>query len=913
MSKYYPEMDIDLDSAGFERGQDNWADMMASFFNSDKTPSDTPPQEETMSHSKLNIHKQNAKLTNKKRVKKQGNQSRERYSTLDFLKCLDNTLQVSLGSSLNDFAHELHEAPVIQKLTTKRKLELLPTAELMPKTKTMNIDHVAGPMPKKTKKDHIAGLIPDKHKVVIVGDPTATKSQTEANHNAIHSGGVDQTAKPIFLVSSGSLPDLPPDLRYLAKTDSDQIVVIDADHPTSSIPLSKCIGTEDTGGRLRTDIAISDHGSLKNLLVLCLDEGKQGWAASHFLTHGLNMNVLAIRDPIHRAVNDWKQAVKQAGLWCIINASTLAFNICYGPWGSESWWSKAKGAARSFINHTDTTDPLFRWLENKISSATNDPFFELKPEILEESLESKGEHVSLCRWFSWVKAAREHMPMWWPRLAALITAGLETKLFDTNHDFLAFRSTAPALKNQEFLEKLDTCQTAGFIPHQDSMPDSRVHTTQHQDPDVKKIRQASKNTLHACCRVMADDIIYQKCMFIMMASIPFHDDHGALTKTIAHGPQATLQLYASWSFGSWLPAVRKCAAILTDLDALSRCSLTVTPSVQLEHESSYVLAKFEDYQCQQLNQLVLRLMSNRIQSMLWHTDDIPGLLASLCHDNPDFQLVGLQRVSGVVQCLRAASASTIPFASKRAASSSLHIPAVAEIVAGLEDFTIVPSHIKDRLKFIFSGYGSTEIIEKLFRFLRVEVEYKNINHKVSREKRFSQTVKSNVMEMLGHKDNMLQTGAPGQSIGSKLDETLFKPTTLRTKYLSLIASRRSWPSPTPHKIAEKHGDIALFQLLAPAKGPYKWQDAIKSWHSSLLIPGKIYKPSRQESWSCIHSFCGQPMSSLLDAAGFIILSRLGPAALAWPLEEVCDAECSTTVRFRMKSCQKPDSQSYTCW
>jgi hypothetical protein len=168
------------------------------------------------------------------------------------------------------------------------------------------------------------------------------------------------------------------------------------------------------------------------------------------------------------------------------------------------------------------------------------------------------------------------------------------------------------------------------------------------------------------------------------------------------------------------------------------------------------------------------------------------------------------------------------------------------------------------------------------------------------------------MEMLGHMDNTVQTGAPGKSIGSKLDETVFKPTALHTKYLSLIASRRTWPSPTPQKIAEKHGDIALFQLLAKAKGPYAWQDAIKSWHSSLLIPGKIYKPSRPESWCCIHSFCGEPKSSLLDAAGFIILSRLGPTALAWPLEEVQPtAECSTTVRLRMMSCQKPDSQSCT--
>ena len=385
----------------------------------------------------------------------------------------------------------------------------------------------------------------------------------------------------------------------------------------------------------------------------------------------------------------------------------------------------------------------------EMSQVTGDPFFELNPEILEDSLKSKGAHVSLCRWFSWVSAAREQMQQWWPRLTALVVAGLETKLFETNNDFLAFRSSPPLLKNQLEFENLLTkseVQDKSNTEHcrvdttQDGiMPNSRVHTTQYQDPDVKEIRKASKNTLHACCRVMADDVTYGKCMFIMLASIPFHDEHGRLTKTIADGQEATLALYTSWSFGSWLPTVRQCCTTLTNLQSLSRCNLTVQPLTELDESSSFALAKFEDYQVRQMHQFVVSLMSNRIQSMLWHTDNVPGILASLCDDNADLKSQGLQRVSDIICNIRAAHACKIPFVSNRAAKSMLHSTVVHELVAGLGDFSMVPDSIAKRIKFIFSGYGSSEIIEKLFRFLRVEVKPRSCSHKVAQEKVLCQT------------------------------------------------------------------------------------------------------------------------------------------------------------------------------
>ena len=50
----------------------------------------------------------------------------------------------------------------------------------------------------------------------------------------------------------------------------------------------------------------------------------------------------------------------------------------------------------------------------------------------------KHAKVALTRWFSWVKAAREQVPLWWPRLCCLVVAGLEMDYFRSCKDLQTF-------------------------------------------------------------------------------------------------------------------------------------------------------------------------------------------------------------------------------------------------------------------------------------------------------------------------------------------------------------------------------------------------------------------------------------------------------------------------------------------
>ena len=112
MSKYYPEMDDDVQDAGSGAmsGTRNahWTSTMSQFFKSDQIAA---KQEEKTDDAVIKGKKHHKK---KQAHKTKDKVSRERYATLDFLKCLENTLCVSLGASLAHFAHDLQAAPCIQ-------------------------------------------------------------------------------------------------------------------------------------------------------------------------------------------------------------------------------------------------------------------------------------------------------------------------------------------------------------------------------------------------------------------------------------------------------------------------------------------------------------------------------------------------------------------------------------------------------------------------------------------------------------------------------------------------------------------------------------------------------------------------------------------------------------------------------
>ena len=104
-----------------------------------------------------------------------------------------------------------------------------------------------------------------------------------------------------------------------------------------------------------------------NVLTLVMDEGSVGWAAFWFMSGHLNLRVVGRRDPLHRASNDWKNAVKASALWKVVTRTCLVWNLAHGPWGSGRFHERACEASHLLSNRMDSNDPLFQWMLGQIS------------------------------------------------------------------------------------------------------------------------------------------------------------------------------------------------------------------------------------------------------------------------------------------------------------------------------------------------------------------------------------------------------------------------------------------------------------------------------------------------------------------------------------------------------------------
>ena len=920
---YYP----DLDAKNQAEEQSSWELKLHGFFNQDRGKG---------SKSVSTAAKQ-----------------RTRYGALDFMNNLENALIVSFGTQLQDF---MHEAP--SQIPVKQRKEHRPKGSQTPKTKKQKYP-VQFVMPAKDSRDHSArepskSSEPD---ALALSTPIEFYVGIDSVHELpgdmrkaakLDSGNVKvldaNEAKAALEATRCSqlsifIPELPGTFaRAIAERSHanksgvsamalqvTSLKVAPAQHFTENATSSRALCHQPAS---QAATGIRDHGScssdtgstaqdgqthqtghpgsassdqkpvcLKSLAVLCMDEGSPGWSATYFLMLGLRMHIIGLRDPIHRAVNDWKQGVKEAKFWPTVSAAVLPFNICYGPWGGERWWAIAQGGAQGFVRNSQAGDPLFRWLEQKVAASTGDPMFELNPDIVTQSLETKGPKTALFRWFSWVAAARVHMPHWWPRATALLVAGLELGYFKTSFDFVAFRSGgAESLANPG----------AGEAEQDDGDPNlaGAKAGTAHEEASVRRaqatLRAKSKNNLHACCRVMADETLYQNCMFVLQASIPFHNEHGNTVKVMQAGHSEILRLNAQWSLGFWLKPVRLAAGLLLDLQKLAGCSLT-TARVTRQHiagsEECKWLALFENAQCERLSTLVLSLMQNRIRSMLWHSSGVPGLFACIWHDEEAGQQEGLRRLSKLVRQVQEASQSRISFITKMAHKSMVHAPAIAELISALGTFSKVPVEVKERVGFIFGGLGSTDIIENVFRVCRNTEERKQLPKSVRRERRMRAAIDSDLLAQRCRSNIHIDKGHSG-----KLNKGMFQARACRNELLLAIKDKRTWASFTPQSSSELHGDTMLFDVLSQAHVredvPYNWSHGPRCWQSTFLRSGQIYTPSCEHAWCCISSPCGLWQDR---PVAFIILGQLGPVSLAWPVQLVASSRAGLCARYQCSS------------
>lgn len=352
--------------------------------------------------------------------------------------------------------------------------------------------------------------------------------------------------------------------------------------------------------------------------VLAMDECSIGWSALYFLMFHLQGNILGLRDPAHRAHNDFKLSVKASGFWPTIVSTVLVFNLPHGPWGSGRFWQIARSAAASYCAQS-SNDQLLRYLSEKISTEWELDLSDVHGDVLLQALDSKGPKVSLTRWMSWLHAAKIHMRHWWSRLLVLLVAGLEMGYFKKAKDFQVLDQSGGRNLIQASAEPDVAEGEPSEIP------------TAREDTDVRALQQQAKNNIHTSCLIMADVDVHQQASMILEICTPLCQEHSDTVTTLRKGSYASQQLHASWACGSWLKVIRDTVALTKDLEALGRCGFLThafLSSHTMSTEQSQLLVQTENFMGQRFYQLMRSLVFTRTKSMLWHTLSTPGLLAA---------------------------------------------------------------------------------------------------------------------------------------------------------------------------------------------------------------------------------------------------------------------------------------------
>ena len=107
---------------------------------------------------------------------------------------------------------------------------------------------------------------------------------------------------------------------------------------------------------------------------------------------------------------------------------------------------------------------------------------------------------------------------------------------------------------------------------------------------------------------------------------PLNKAHGVNIAKILSSPQATLEVYVSWSQGSWVQLTWEVLKPLRDTSCLAHVGFTVT-----NHTLSPEIREYEDYLAEKLWQVATCLVRHRSWSVIWHSEAGRSKSASHTH------------------------------------------------------------------------------------------------------------------------------------------------------------------------------------------------------------------------------------------------------------------------------------------
>ena len=321
-------------------------------------------------------------------------------------------------------------------------------------------------------------------------------------------------------------------------------------------------------------------------------------------------------DPNHRAWNDASLSLKDSGYYGLIMLMVIVLNFEHGPWRDARWLGTMREGCDAYCRLASPSScPVFQGLWPRIAhdlgenDMQGDSAFQQEVfDSLPQTFETLHEKVHMARWFGFVQAAKEFLPVWHKKLAILIYVAAQAGLLDGQGQAGALLQTT-VLRSAEDIPK---------------------ESTGVEQEQLRKIRQACKNTLQLVLVVLGDAEIRHEMGVVVKVLEPLWSWQGKQNKLL-RSTEAALQWYTAQAVGSGFRHIEKIMMLFNDMSSLEELGFGVLPGgcALPSLDASHPLLLLESVRVAHMAKLILAVVGRRLWSNTFYDRNYPGMFAGL--------------------------------------------------------------------------------------------------------------------------------------------------------------------------------------------------------------------------------------------------------------------------------------------
>lgn len=601
---------------------------------------------------------------------------------------------------------------------------------------------------------------------------------------------------------------------------------------------------------------LQEYNIERPMLALITDEGSKFFACCWFLTGGLKLRTVWLRDPFHRGWRDWNLAVDHSGWKAVKYQGCLIMNLRHGPWLSSSWWQQTLDGAELHLQESNMNDELFnvfympmlrdRRLAGEVGVGSPDHMAALRASVCASKIfQTKGDKVAMRSFWKWIRSMKEFLPHWHEFLMTLLVLGLKSGWFKNGQvPYLHGDAAAGAVEVPEVRgDDVDAAPSASGC---------------NDDKTLKQLRDSCANSCHVAAVLLASDQLHFACKVISELSEPLqiaHDLHVQQMK----GAESVELYYIGCAQGEVHETLLRVLRQLRDPKKLEFLDFDIDivsiKGCSKKHDkmSEFITAKCTEEQssADALWKFLLNVVKWRSLSMCHYRHGFPGMFALLISSDTRIVAQGLALAKEAWEALVAMEAirhtDTVAMNLLDAIPFSQWI-VVRETLVGLAqwDFKWVPPPILDVWRTVFRSWGQTLVCEDAFNAVK-DHQRDSKNLRLSRNRRFYIPVTSKTIATRYHRAEV--TPEPQHRQGpARLTETVFESqavkSTIPDEHLAAIQDANpEWSSFSPISASTVP---AAFQLLLACHRAGKLDGAAGSWRSMFAVEGSLIRNRNAE-------------------------------------------------------------------